>query len=190
MIALYFVSGVAELLGLFLALHGLQRTWAEYVQSESLAAAFSRLTLSNVSRFGSAANRRIRRVLHLKGAPQVVGAAGIVSAEMVGTARATVEMPPLPPIETDPQGFATEVHRRLQRLHSETQKAQESIADERTERQRTLSGLEERLTGRVSAVENQTRSIAVDGVVEQIFGWIFIVVGVVLGTIGNVLQAL
>ncbi|HEX9362401.1 MAG TPA: hypothetical protein VGA47_01300, partial [Candidatus Dormibacteraeota bacterium] len=161
-----------------------------YMPAESLTSAFARLTMSPVKQFGRTVNRRVRQVLRRRGGPTVVGAGGIASAAAFGTARARVGWGPLPSIEDDPQGFAAEVHNRLQRLHNQTQDANESIADERTERERALSGLDRQISGRVSALESQTKSIATDGVVEQIFGWIFIVAGVILGTVGNVLQTL
>ncbi|MBM7783675.1 hypothetical protein [Tenggerimyces flavus] len=89
----------------------------------------------------------------------------------------------------DPYKFAAEVRNRLQRVHDIAQDVREAVVAERTARTESVSELDRRMTERIAEVAGKSESIAVGGLVEQIYGWLFIVLGVALGTIGNIVQA-
>ncbi len=188
-IAMYVLAGLFELVGLALALHGFKRTWTEFIEDEALSAAFARSSWSAIQRSAATANRWGRRVLHIKSKPKVVQVKAASSIGVASRATARVSFGPLPSIVDDPHEFAEEVHRRLQRVHATVQDAQEAIADERTARVESVSELDRRTSARITNVAGKSKTIAVDGLVEQIYGWSFIVVGVVLGAIGNIFQA-
>lgn len=189
MIVLYALAGAFEMVGLALALHGFKRTWAEFVEGEPLSSAFARSSWSAVQRSTDAVNRWSRRVLRLKGRPKVVKLGIASEVHTTGRLTARVSFGPLPSIENDPAGFAEETHLRLQRLHATAQDVQESVADERLARVEAVSELDSRTATQITELAGKSESIAVGGLVEQIYGWFFIVAGVALGTIGNLVQA-
>ncbi|MGY4768965.1 hypothetical protein ACXC9Q_18795 [Kribbella sp. CWNU-51] len=188
-IVLYCLAGLFELVGLALAFHGFDRTWKEFVHDETLGSAFRRSSLLAVRRSAAAADRWGRQVLHIKGRAKVVQGVAMSSMRMTSRATGRVSFGPLPSIVDDPQGFAEEVHRRLQRAHATGQDAQEAIADEREARVESVSALDRRTQARITEVAGKSENIAVGGLVEQIWGWLFILAGVALGAIGDIVQA-
>jgi hypothetical protein len=69
------------------------------------------------------------------------------------------------------------------------QDAQEGVVDEREARADAVSALDRRTEAHIAEVAGKSHSHAVGGLIEQIWGWAFILVGMVLGTIGNIIQA-
>ena len=123
--------------------------------------------------------------------PKVTGTfAATVGATSSLSARGRVRFGPLPSITEDPEGFAAAVDERLRRVHDQVQTVQEATADETTARTTEVSTLREDLEGRLTEVEGLSRSVAVGGLAEQVYGWFFVVVGVALGTLGNVIEAM
>lgn len=53
-----------------------------------------------------------------------------------------------------------------------------------------MAKLDDRLAARIHEVEGKSKSVAVGGLVEQVWGWLFILTGLVLGTIANIMSAL
>lgn len=187
----YCLAALFEAVGLTLAFIGFNRTWKVFVDTETLPTAVGRSSRSAVRSSAVAAGRWGRNLLHLKSRPKHVVATGAtVSARATVSATGRVSFGPLPSIDDDPQGCADAVHDRFQRVHSTAQDAQDAIADERKARAETVAKLDDRLAARIHEVEGKSKSVAVGGLVEQVWGWLFILTGLVLGTIANIMSAL
>jgi hypothetical protein len=108
-----------------------------------------------------------------------------VTAEASGT----VAVGALPSITDDPEAFAAQVHDRLQGLDEKVQGAREFTAAEIRTREEAITGLRKDLTVAVDRVKRLAESVAVDGLVLQGRGWFLVLVGVLLGGIGNFVEA-
>lgn len=189
MVVLYVAAGLCEALGLYLAARGFRRTWREFGTEERFTAVVLRPiaepTRDIVRRIDSRARRLLGRPPR-KVTGTVSGTAGITFSSSM---RGRVRFGPLPSITDDPEGFAAAVDERLRRVLDQVQTAQEATADETTARTKEVSTLRGDLEGRLNEVEGMSRNVAVGGLAEQVYGWFFVVVGVALGTLGNVVQA-
>jgi hypothetical protein len=188
-IVAYSLAGLFEVVGLALAFIGFNRTWKVFVDTETLPTAFRRSAVAAIQRAAADADRWVRNVLRMKAKTKVEGIDVASEMNMTGQLRARLTFGPLPSIEADPQRFAAEVHRRLQQVLSMAQDAQDAIADEREARTDSLGKLDDRLLARINEVAGKAESVAVGGLVEQVWGWIFVLAGVALGTFANILAA-
>lgn len=189
MIVLYVVAGIAEVVGLLLALHGFRRTWAEFGSTDhglrqAVIAPMAGLTQRLVDQLEA----RLRSLL---GRPRnvTIHASTVESISLVDRPSVRVTFGPLPSITDDPEMFAVEVHRRVQDIHEKAQGAQEAAQSEAVARDAVMKALQRKLDDTTREMESMSRTIAVGGLVGQIYGWMFIFIGTALGTLGNIIEA-
>jgi hypothetical protein len=188
-ILLYSLAGIFEAAGLLLAGRGFYRTWSEFGTGESLRG----VTLGPVARRASAGvawvEHWVSRLLRRPVSARVHAVAADATIHMTARVTARVDFGPLPSVLEDPEQFAAEVHRRIQSLHEKVQATQDSIGDESGAREQEAAELRSQLDARAGEIEQLSKTVAVGGLVDQIYGWLLIVAGVALGTLGNLIQA-
>ncbi len=115
--------------------------------------------------------------------------AGINVVVGVGDARMRVTYGPLPSPVDDPRAFASEVERRINHVHKQVQDAHDQLVDETRAREEAHRQARAELEDRIARVEGMSRSIAVGGLREQVYGWTCIAVGFILQVAATFMQA-
>jgi len=187
-VVLYAVAGLLEAAGLVLAFLGFRRTWAEFGTGEPLTKVIARRSRQAVHSASTALRRAAKRLIGRPETPSPITAhVGLVtgSATLSGTGIVTS---PLPPVNDDPERFVAALEKRLSEVHSTAVKALSASEKESAKRTTAVDDLRADLVQRIDSVESVSRSIAVGGLVEQVYGWSLIFFGFALATIGDILQ--
>jgi len=179
-------AAVLELIGLVLAAVGFKRTWREHAHAKDFWLPLKR----DVARAVRHIARAMRKVLRRPGQPVNVDVhpATIRSEARIFTPTITSAWPPLPNPADDGPAFATEVHERLNQLHSLIQGDQRALAKEQNTREDEDAKLRTELTELGTVVDAKTANVAVGGLRLQVLGWSFLLVGIVVGAIVNVVD--
>lgn len=180
------VALVLELTGLVLAAVGFKRTWTEHAPDQDFWAPEKR-RLRNAARRGQ---ETVRRLLRRPGRPVNLEVQSAIHLTSSMTARVTTAWKSLPDPAENLQTFAATVHERLNRLHAMIQDDQEALNDERRARTDGEAKLRAELTELAALVDAKTANVAVGGLRLQALGWSFLLLGIVLGAIVNVIDRL
>jgi hypothetical protein len=108
------IGGFVQLVGLIVAARGFRETWTEFGDSDQkffapVTARLDRLTIA------------LNRLFHVPMWTSRVEAQVALGAGMTDSVRARTSWGPLPSISGDPEKFAEEVQRRLDKLHQDLQ---------------------------------------------------------------------
>jgi hypothetical protein len=178
------VGAVLELVGLALAAVGFRQTWLEHAGDEP----FLRPVTRRVSAWTMAARRRVRVWLR-RPEHRTVASAEVALGWDAAEARGVVSWGPLPDPVANLAAFASNVDDRLNRLHTLVQEARHAVADEQMARADADGKLRDEFSGEVGRVEFLSHRVAVGGLRLQALGWFFVLLGVVVSTVGNLVQA-
>ncbi|MEU8232834.1 hypothetical protein AB0C12_24905 [Actinoplanes sp. NPDC048967] len=172
-------GGLAEVGGLWVAALGFRRTWRDFSGEQqrflpSVTPTLDRLTtwLTRLFRTG------------LPDRATAIDLSG--SVHFSDTATATMTYARLPSIADDPAGFAQMVQTRVDGLLQRTDELAAGLARATAAadaRQRELTAVVEKLR---AEAESRVRQIAVGGLRAQVLGWLMLIIGVVLQTVGNI----
>jgi hypothetical protein len=177
------VAAVLELTGLVLTAVGFKRTWAEHAQGEDFWFPLKgriRAAARGVERIARRVFRRSGRAVNL----QVNSATMAVTA---GEARVTITWGPLPD-PSDGPAFAAKVQERLNQLHSMVQDDKHALADERKVRTNEDTKVRKGLAELSALVDAKTANVAVGGLRLQVLGWTFVLLGILVGSIVNLVD--
>lgn len=97
-------------------------------------------------------------------------------------------MAPVPDPAEDPEAFLTALRDQLAKLDKASFENAWALDREAAKREDAIRDLRAELSARTDEVERSSKALVIDGIVLQASGWALVLVGVVLGTIGNVLQ--
>jgi len=166
------------------AAHGFHQTWSQFSSGDKFLAPVT----AAVRRQGAAVRRIADRLLRRHRSVTVqVGLADDVG--LTDSVRAVKAYGPLPSIADDPDGFADLVGKRLAELLERVQAVDHRLSDQ-------VAAMQERgerdlrdVRDRLAHIEAISRSVAVGGLREQVFGWALIVVGFTVQGIAQFAQA-
>jgi hypothetical protein len=172
---------VLELIGLACAAVGFRQTWYEYARGER----FLEPLLRPVTSRARAVQNWLRKLLRRPGKPQVVqlGLAGEI--EMAGSVTLRVGWGPPPDPVVDLAGYAAVVTQRINDLHEKVQDVKHDLATEAEARKTAIGDAQAALTAEIDQVRALSRQVAVGGLRLQAVGWACLLVGLILGAIGN-----
>ncbi|MGQ4378783.1 hypothetical protein ACN6K9_001499 [Streptomyces sp. SAS_267] len=167
-------------LGLFNAADGFRRTF------RSVAAPgdpFFRRVLATevaiVTRWRSGLTRAVRRAFR-RPVPTITAILGTaVSVEAAMSARGLVQFGPLPDVTQEPTAFTAEAERRLNRVYQLAQDVQHDLRQEEQVRDRGDQRVASNLGAQISALDEEAKRNALDGLHEQVLGWSLVAVGLV-----------
>ncbi|MCQ9134234.1 hypothetical protein [Streptomyces hilarionis] len=165
-------------LGLLNAADGFRRTF------RSIAAPgdpFFRRVLATeaamLERWRSALTHAVRRAFR-RPAPTNTGPLGAaLSVEAAMGVRGLVQFGPLPDVTQEPAAFTAEVERRLNRVFQLSQDVQHDLRQEEQGRIKGDQQVASDLVAQISALDEQAKRDALDGLHEQVLGWFLIAVG-------------
>jgi hypothetical protein len=181
MTALLILSGLLELVGLVCAGIGFRATWHEHAHGER----FIEPMLRPVKEWTRATTNRVRLLFGRPAEPRVVHLGAASSIEFAGSARMTVGWGAPPDPTTDLAGYAKVVTERINALHAKVQNQDNKLADEADARQTEIRQTRSALTADIEEVRKLSRQVAVGGLRLQVVGWLFLIAGIVVGTIAN-----
>jgi hypothetical protein len=186
---LVIVAGVCEAAGLGLAAHGFRRTWREFGTGEKFSVVVWQPIADRLRHGRDWTGRTIRKVFRRPPQPGTIQAEGASSRKRMMAWQVREGFGPMPPLER-PDDFVEALQQRLQRVYDVAQQAQATATVEREDREKAVSQVRSEFNDRLGEVEQLSRTVAVGGLAEQVYGWSLVVVGVVLGTVANAFQAL
>jgi hypothetical protein len=184
MVALAVLATVLELVGFVLAALGFHHTWREHAVGKD----FWELDKARARTTVRRADRALRKMLRRPPRPVDVD---LVPAQVTVTPvalRVTTGLPPLPGHD-DMDALTAEIDKRLNRLHSVIEDVQHALTDEREAREDGDRRVRSDLEKEIDRVEASTQRVAVGGLRLQLLGWIFLLLGLILGAVVNVADA-
>lgn len=186
MIALYITALVAELVGLGLAADGLRRTWREFRNPTD--AFWAPLTAPSATLLRWA-YLRVRRLVGKSVPPRTVELNDTAAATESFTRDFEARWDVLPP-DDDTQAWLKLLYRRSREINERMQRVEGHIATKAAEDERRYAETTAAIDEVRTHATRQIRTITIGGLREQALGWLLIVVGTVLGGLGNILAAL
>lgn len=174
------VGAALEVVGLSVGAVGFHKTWQEFSTGDRR---FLQPEIERLRRVPAWARRVLRRRRDV-----VVHPAAIESTVSSGVSSLHVTMGGLPSIAEDPEFFASEVQRRLRELHEESQRRPRESPLNPLRARLPLASLHTQLAERFSHAEGLSRSIAVGGLRQQVFGWLLIAVGFTVQAVATFMQ--
>ncbi|WP_340378194.1 hypothetical protein U5640_26260 [Streptomyces sp. SS7] len=132
-----------------------------------------------VERWRSGLARAVRRAFR-RPAPTITATlATALSVEAAMSVRGLVQFGPLPDVTQEPAAFTAEVERRLNRVFQLAQDVQHDLRQEEQVRDKGDQQVASDLGAQISALDEQAKRDALEGLHEQVVGWFFIAVGLV-----------
>ena len=182
--ALLLLSGLLELVGLICAGVGFRDTWHEHAHGEK----FIEPMLRPVRSWARAVSNRISRLFNRPdGGPRVaeVGMGGSITP--TGTLGLKHIWGPPPDPATDLGAYAEVVTKRINELHEIVQNVRHDLATETEARKTNIRRAQAALGNEIDEVRRLSRRVAVEGLRLQVIGWLFLIMGIFVGTIANVI---
>jgi hypothetical protein len=176
--ALAVVGAGFETVGLAYAAIGFRRTWTAFRQ---LGDRFLTPITATLDRITSWMNR----IFNHQPFRRTVSARGGLAVDLTVTARGRKMWSPLPRPEDDLGQFAAVVGERLSDLFDRVQALRFEILDEAKAASDRDSETRQLLDDYRAETQSTVQSITVGGLREQAFGWLLVVVGVVVQTTGQ-----
>ncbi|MFF4501820.1 hypothetical protein [Streptomyces sp. NPDC001401] len=167
-------------LGLFNAADGFRRTFKSVTAPGD---PFFRRVLATevalVTRWRSCLTRAVRRAFR-RPAPTITATLGTaLSVETAMNLRGFVQFGPLPDVTQEPAAFTAEVERRLNRAFQLAQDVQHELRQEEQVRDKRDQQVAADLGAQISALDEQAKRDALEGLREQVLGWFLVAVGLI-----------
>ncbi|WP_146075716.1 hypothetical protein [Streptomyces sp. Ru62] len=132
-----------------------------------------------VARWRSGLTRAVRRAFR-RPAPTITATLGTaLSVEAAMSARGLVQFGPLPDVTQEPAAFTAEVERRLNRVYRLAQDVQHDLRQEEQIRDMGDQRVATDLGAQISALDEEAKRDALEGLREQVLGWFLVAVGLI-----------
>lgn len=174
-----------EAVGLGLAAVGFRRTWREF----STGGRLFEPELDWARRTWRSLKQRARSVLRQPRQPHVHAVSAHDTMGMSDSVSVRLRLGPLPSVANEPVRFREEVERRIGDLRATIETLGEQLSKETRNREAADADLTDSLRAQIGHVENLSRSIAVSGLREQVYGWSCIALGLALQTVAAFISA-
>ncbi|KOV94137.1 hypothetical protein ADL04_25335 [Streptomyces sp. NRRL B-3648] len=93
--------------------------------------------------------------------------------------RGLVQFGPLPDVTQEPAAFTAEVERRLNRVYQLAQDVQHGLRQEEQVRDKGDQQVASDLGAQISALDEEAKRDALEGLREQVLGWFLVAVGLI-----------
>jgi hypothetical protein len=181
MVALAVLAFGLEFVGFVLAVVGFHRTWRQNAVGQD----FWEPDKAQIRAVGRRADRALRRIFRRPPQPEAVGIAPVPLKLTAGVLGIKTGLPPLPGHD-DMDALTAEIDKRLNRLHSMIEDEQHALVQERRAREAADQQVRSDLGQEIGRVDAGTQRVAVGGLRLQLLGWIFLLLGLILGAVVNV----
>ncbi|MCI3276241.1 hypothetical protein [Streptomyces cylindrosporus] len=172
------ISVVSSALGLLNAADGFRRTFKSVAAPDDPF--FRRVfatQVAMVTRWRSGLTRAVRRALR-RPAPTITATLGTaLSVEAAMNAHGLVQFGPLPDVTQEPAAFTAEVERRLNRVYKLAQDVQHDLRQEEQVRDKGDQQVASDLGAQISALDEEAKRDALEGLHEQVLGWFLVAIG-------------
>lgn len=182
-LAMYIAAGVLELTGLGFVGYGFYRNWREHAVGQDFWAPPKRWAAHQRRRIANVAKRAFGR----PSAPPTQSAGGMhatAEADALDAQAVALERPPDP--ATHLSEFADKIHRRISKLYADVASLENQLANERDARKDAEAKLKAYVDSKRQDASSETHDVAVSGLRWEFVGWLFLLVGIALGTAGNI----
>jgi hypothetical protein len=139
-----------------------------------------------VKSWARAAENRVRKLLRRPGKTIDLQVHDVIQMQESAVVDLTQAWGPPPDPTIDLPAYADVVTRRINHLHEKVQTQQHDLAAEVEARGTAIRQAQNALTAEVDEVRKLSRQVAVGGLRLQVVGWLFLLAGIVVGTIANI----
>ncbi|WP_159049030.1 hypothetical protein [Streptomyces sp. NRRL B-3648] len=173
------ISAGSSALGLINAADGFRRTFKSVAPGDPFFRRVFATQGAMVARWRSGLTRAVRRAFR-RPAPAITATLGTaLSVEAAMNVRGLVQFGPLPDVTQEPAAFTAEVERRLNRVYQLAQDVQHGLRQEEQVRDKGDQQVASDLGAQISALDEEAKRDALEGLREQVLGWFLVAVGLI-----------